>query len=248
MQDYIIAESYTLPSKGMVYEKDVNPDIKIRSMTTNEEMKRLSKTDSPYKMLTEIIDDCLVEKPGISTYDMCIGDYQFLLHKLRVVTYGSNYPIQTICPLCGAIKKQEIDLESLEVTEYSDEMSKHLHITLPQSKKEIELRLQSPRMLDENKRRAKELLKKSPNFKGDPAFLYTLESVIKKVDGEVLDPVRLEQFVRSLPMKDSNFIIKSLDKINIGINTTLEIKCDNCGVEYKTTFPYSEEFFGPSID
>ena len=71
----------------------VNPNIKIRSMTTEEEMKRLGYTEQPYKMLSEIIDDCLVDKPGISTYDMCLGDYEFLLHKLRVVTYGSDYKI-----------------------------------------------------------------------------------------------------------------------------------------------------------
>ena len=56
MQDYIIAESYTLPSKGLIYDSNVNPNVKIRSMTTNEEIKRLGKTDLPYKMISEIID------------------------------------------------------------------------------------------------------------------------------------------------------------------------------------------------
>lgn len=70
MNDYIIGESFTLPSKGLVYDKKVNPNIKIRSMTTEEEMKRLGHSELPYKLLSEIIDDCLVEKPGISSYDL----------------------------------------------------------------------------------------------------------------------------------------------------------------------------------
>ena len=89
--DYTIAESYTLPSLGKVYDHEINPHIKLRSMTTTEEMKRLSPSDRPYENLAEIIDDCLIEKPDISAYDLCVGDFQFLLHKLRIVTYGPMY-------------------------------------------------------------------------------------------------------------------------------------------------------------
>ena len=37
-----IAEYFTIPSKGLIYNQQVAPDIKMRSMTTIEEMKRLS--------------------------------------------------------------------------------------------------------------------------------------------------------------------------------------------------------------
>ena len=82
MADYTIAERYTLPSHGLLYDKEINPEIKLRSMTVRDEMKRLSPvTDGTiYRNMAEIIDSCLVEKPGISAYDLCVGDYQFLLH------------------------------------------------------------------------------------------------------------------------------------------------------------------------
>lgn len=249
MDDCIIKESYTLPSLGKVYDKAINPNVTIRSMTTNEEMKRLGKSDSSYKLLTEIIDDCLLEpKPGISVYDMCIGDYQFLLHKLRIVTYGSNYKMDSRCPICGALNKHEINLEDLKVTQYSDDMIKHLNITLPRAKKQIELRLQTPRMLDEIQNRSRDLLKKAPSTKGEPAFLFTLESMIAKVDGQVLDPVTLSQFVRTLNAYDANYILKNIEKVNIGIEPMIDCKCEVCGGEYLCPFPYSSEFFGPSID
>ena len=79
--EYTIAEEYELPSKGKVYSKEVNPKVKLRSMTTEEEMKRLGHSPYVYKMFSELIDDCLVEKPNISTYDMCLGDYQYLFYK-----------------------------------------------------------------------------------------------------------------------------------------------------------------------
>jgi hypothetical protein len=86
MNNYSIAEEYTLPSLGKVYTQKINPLVKLRSMTTEEEMKRLSPSERQYKNLCDIIDDCIVEPIGISAYDMCIADYQFLLHKLRIVT------------------------------------------------------------------------------------------------------------------------------------------------------------------
>ena len=75
-----IQEDFSLPSKGLMYTTKFDPHIKLRSMTVADEMKRLQATERPYKVMTEIIDDCLVDKLPISSYDMCLGDYQFLLH------------------------------------------------------------------------------------------------------------------------------------------------------------------------
>lgn len=248
MEDYVIAEEYTLPSKGLVYNEKINPVVKIRSMTTQEEMKRLSHTNLPYKLLSEIIDDCLIQKPGIPTYDLCVADYQFLLHKLRVVTYGSNYKTNPICPVCGKNHEETLDLKALEVIEFSNKDVAHLSITLPLSKNKLKLRMQTPRMLDEIRTQTNEYAKKHPDAKGDPAFLFTLMSVIESVDGEVLDDVKLESFVRKLPMKDSNFILKSLEKLDFGIKSDIMTHCPYCGSDYSYIFPITREFFGPSID
>ena len=91
MSNITIQEEYSLPSKGMLYGKSFDPLVKLRSMTVAEEMKRLTATDYPYKNMSEIIDDCIINKLPISTYDMCLGDYQYLLHRLRVVTSGPDY-------------------------------------------------------------------------------------------------------------------------------------------------------------
>ena len=248
MDNYTIAESYTLPSKGLVYDTKVNPNIRIRSMTTEEEMKRLGYSNLQYKMLAEIIDDCLIEKPGISAYDMCISDYQFLLFKLREVTYGKDYKTITRCPVCGESLVRTIDLSKLDVVEYSNEMDKYFNITLPRTKKQLKIRLQTPRMLDDVKVRAEEQKKKYPDLKGEPAFLFTLESVIVSVDGEVLDPVKLSTFVRHLPMMDANYILKSLDKISFGLESIMNTTCDSCGANFSYPFPFTSEFFGPGID
>jgi hypothetical protein len=172
--DYTLTGNYTLPSLGKVYNVDVNPNVKIRSMTVAEEMKRLNSSDRPYKNIADIIDDCLIDKPGISAYDMCLGDFQYLLHKLRVVTYGSKYRLSSKCPHCGFENFGEIDLNDMSVSSYTEEINKYFEIELPVSKHSVRLRMQTPRILDDVTVKTNELRKKVPDYNGDPAFLFTL--------------------------------------------------------------------------
>lgn len=251
MTNYSIAEEYTLPSKGKVYSQNVNPVVKIRSMTTEEEMKRLAPSDKAYKNLCEVIDDCLVENPGISSYDMCLADYQFLLHKLRIVTYGPKYENTSVCPFCQSENEGVLDLSSLEVVSYDEEsFAKCLEFTLPKTQKRVKIRMQTPRMIDDINERTRELRKKSKGTSGDTAFLFTLQSLIETVDGQKLDPVKREDFVRALPMMDTNFIMKHAEKLveSFGIKTTVKHECPICGLDYTASFRVTKEFFGPSVD
>ena len=251
MADFTLTGTYTLPSLGKVYgDKQINPEITIRSMTTEEEMKRLNPSDRPYKVMADIIDDCLVTKPGISSYDMCLGDYQFLLHKLRVVTYGTSYSLTTTCPFCASTNNDKIDLDMMDVFTFDSDLEKYFELDLPRTKHHIRLKMQTPRMVDDVNIRAKDIRKKSPKMEGDPAFLLTVESMIDTVDGEKMDVVKKSEFVRHLPMLDTNYIISYAQKLNerVGVNTTLEHTCDVCGLDYQSTFRTTSEFFRPTID
>lgn len=248
--EYTIAEDYTLPSMGKIYDGEVNPHIKIRSMTTGEEMKRLAHSGRTYQNICEIIDDCLVEKPGISVYDMHLGDYQFLLHKLRVVTYGNEYDVTSACPYCGTVHKDKINLDDIQVLGYDEKFNSYFEFDLPKTKKHIKLRMQTPRILDDIQERADEIKRKSPNYVGDPAFLITIEKMIAEIDGKKPNPINLPDFVKSLPMMDTNYIIKHCQKINesVGLNTLLDNTCDVCGLDYESRFRTDSQFFGPDID
>ena len=251
MSDYVVAEEYTLPSLGKVYSENVNPVVKIKSMTTNQEMKRLAPSERAYKTICEIIDECLVENPGISSYDMCLADYQFLLHKLRVVTYGKDYKLEFTCPFCGSKEEATIDLDSLEVRNADDiDYGDLQEFVLPKTKKKIRIKMQTPRMIDQISIQSKDLDKKSKGTQGDTAFLFTLEYMIESVDGEEIDSVRKEKFVRNLPMMDTNYIMKKAEKLveSFGIQTSIEKECPICGLDYTGSFRFTQEFFRPSID
>ena len=221
--DYTISETYTLPSRGKIYNVKIDPEVQLRSMTTNEEMMRLSHTDTPYRTLCNVIDACWVNKPdGVSSYNLHLGDYQFLLHRLRVVTYGTDYPITSVCPVCGKVNKSRINLDEIKVLPFDS---------------------------DED---LKEFNEKNPEETSNQEYLITLLHIVDKVDGKKVTEPILRNFLKNLPLMDTNIIIQKVSKINekVGIDTIIKNECSNskCGAKYRTSFRITNEFFGPSID
>lgn len=249
-KNYTIAEDFMLPSKGLVYQQRVNAHVKLRSMTTEHEMKRLAHSDRAYMNLCEIIDDCLVENPGISAYDMCLADYQFLLHRLRVVTYGSAYKLEFRCPYCKTTNLETVNLDELQVNYLDADISDLLEFTLPRCGKKVKICMQTPRMIDDVQAQTKERNRKSKSATGDSAFLFTLMNLIQQVDGAALDVVMKERFVRELDMMDTNYIMKKAQKLveSFGIDTKITRECSLCGLDYTGSFRITAEFFGPTID
>ena len=160
-QKYTIAEGYELPSKGLIYDCPVNSHIELRSMTARDEMKRLAPSTTPLKILADIIEDCMLEKPAIHVYDMAVGDYEYLLHRLRVVTYSDSYKIGLTCPHCGEYFETNTHLDDLEVKDFDRDKFESLKtFTLPKSNHTITLKNQTPRILDTIEVKSKEMRRK----------------------------------------------------------------------------------------
>ena len=248
-QDYTINETFTLPSKGLVYDGKVPETFTLRSMTTQEEMKRLSHSDLPYKNICEIIDACLVDNFPMSSYDLCIPDYKYMLYMLRVVTYGPKYNITSTCPYCGCTHEETADISLLESKEYSEELKKYLRFELPKTKKTIELYLTTPRMIDTAQYNVKEYRKKSGQSI-DMTTIFTIQEAIKTIDGEVPNVVKITDWIRNLPMMDTNTILAYMEKVNnnFGIVNSLHLMCDVCGLDYTTSLRADREFFRPKVE
>lgn len=244
-----IREDFELPSKGRIYGKKFDPSFTLRSMTVEDEMKRLAPSNNPYKAMSEIIESCLAEKFPIQVYDLCLGDYTYLLHKLRVVTYGADYNLRFKCPYCGNSEIITINLDDMKINKYDDSIKELMTVKLPVTGNEVKLRFQTPRDLDRINREAKKMREDFPDMTGDPTILLTLQSLIDSVDGEPIDPIMIKETLKKLPMKDTNIISQVATKLNssIGVDTNLHLKCTKCGGEVDTPFRYTSEFFGPTI-
>ena len=247
--DYTIMEGYELPSKGKIYSENVNPHIELRSMTARDEMKRLSPSSTPLKTLADIIEGCCIEKPGIHVYDMSLGDYEFLLHKLRIVTYGEDYKVVLRCTECGESVEAIAKLDQLSVKEYDEETVESLRtFSLPKSGRIVTLNFLSPRRIEESEVKVKDMKRKYKNATIDFETLVKLIVNIDTIDGEKKPDHELEQVVANLPALDLQKILNNIDKLNqqVGLDNILYLTCPKCGEEITTFFRFGPEFFRPT--
>lgn len=247
--NYTISESFELPSRGLIYSEKVNAHVELRSMTARDEMKRLSPSSSQFKTLADIIENCMIEKPKVHVYDMALGDYEFLLHKLRVVTYGDEYKVALTCPYCGEEFEAIAHLDDLEVKDFDiNKFNEKRTIKLPRSGAVITLKFQTPRIFDEMEARAKELKRKFKDSDISFEILVLLASIIDTVDGVTLEPSKLDSFINKLPAMDMTKIVNAADELNamIGLNNEFIVTCKSCGGEVRTSFRFGQEFFRPT--
>ena len=175
MENARIVEEFLLPSNGEIYEdEEVNPEVVLGSMKAKHEMLRLSASDESNKIMAEIIDDCMESALGVSSYDLCLGDFQFLLFKLRIVTFGPDYELSGKCPFCGFDQSVKVNLDELDIkycpTDYNDMKD----ITLPHSGEEVRLKFQTPRMLDRINVKVKEFRRKNRGEDYNPVILFNI--------------------------------------------------------------------------
>lgn len=243
-----VAECFDLPSHGKIYEEKINPNIVMGSMKTKHEMLRLSAGEDN-KIMASIIDDCIEGDLGISSYDLCLGDFQFLLYKLRIVTFGPEYKITTKCPYCGYPNIIDADLENLPINEYDESLNDLLNITLPVSKNVITLTLQTPRLLDKSQAMVKEYRKRHKETNENPTLLYTILTSIDLIDGEEPNRFTLEEWIKDLPMADTNALIQRIDNINskIGVDLNVDCNCALCKNDFITPFRLNQSFFRPEV-
>ena len=250
-EKYTIAEDFELPSKALIYGTPFDYHVRLKSMTIRDEMKRTAPSSTVHKNLCEIIDSCLLTKLPLSVYDMCVGDYEYLLHKLRVTTYGPEYKIVVGCPHCKKVHEETANLDALKIKEFDPQVfASCLELTLPVCGKKVKLRIQTPRILDNIDTKVQEFKKKNPNIACDPTDLITLQEMIDTVEDNKLSYIELETFINNLSARDSNYIKNKIDKANlmIGLGNELDVTCKVCGGDIKTYFRFGPEFFRPTND
>lgn len=243
-----IVEEFTLPSNGEIYEDvKVDPEVTLGSMRAKHEMLRLSATEESNRIMSEIIDDCLETDLGISSYDLCLGDFQFLLFKLRIVTFGADYELTGKCPFCGFDQDVKINLDELDVKYFPADFNDYKTLVLPVSGQEIKLGYQTPRMLDRINVKIKEFRRKNRGEDINPVILFNILSVLESVDGEDMDAFELQEWVMDLHLADANAIVNRIDEMNNAIGMDLESHqiCTICGTDFIVPFRINETFFRP---
>ncbi len=272
---YIPWEKVQLPSKGQYYDGkmpegyiEVRPfSIDVDKMTSNQRLVASGE------LLNKIVEVSVrFPDPSFSVYDLLAGDQHFLLYYLRGITHGPEYEFALPCPFCEQKGIFEYNLGDLVKTmkgpnkKYPDEP---MPVLLPQlsltSGKEVMALIKLVRVRDiaamsttsnaevwdpVNRGRARAKGdKKESKAKANPekAYLDGMKMQIEgfRIDGVDFSDIRKNDLVNKLHQKDAAAIRDFIEQVSPGIDTTLEVTCQNseCGKEYAVQLPFGENFF-----
>lgn len=245
-----VTETYTLPSKNILYGDEFGSEVTIRSMTTFEEKMRLGNQGF-WRTMCNILDAVVIAPKGYESKYMTLFDFYFLMYKMRTVSYGPTYKVSVKCPNCGKNEIVAVNLDDLEVVYLPDDFVEPFKIgPLPRSKDTLECRF--TRVADQinMEKRAKEILDKYPDYQGDPEYILGIAAQIVSINGETKTPPEIEKYVEQMPAMDSAYYFQAYQRVSkdVGLNTLCTGTCSACGEELKFSLPFNSEFFRPTFD
>ena len=243
-------ETYTLPSKGLVYkpEDNIPASITLRRMTTKEDKIRM-RNASEEEIRKEILQACITDQ-GIQAGKLCLEDANFLMFRLRSLSLlDDTYKIPCFCTGCQTNFINEIELSKIHINYLNKKDLELLNIELPISKAKINLKyptLDDMRVINE---KIRAYFAEFPNAdKGE--VIYTVSAIvyIDKINGNKLLTEEVEDWLDALDIIDNRELRKVINILDdkIGIDTTITTNCPTCGREIVHGIPLTSELFKPS--
>jgi hypothetical protein len=173
------------------------------------------------------------------------GDRFFALLKIREVTYGPDYTFTVSCPAesCRARIEWEIDVTKLPVRPLSDTSraaflaGNRFPATLPDAGKRAWFKLMTG--ADERK------LPQIKRMAGDRFMSALLALRVHDVEG--VEPKDKRRFLEDeLSMRDADALLDEFDRVDCGVETSIEIECQECLRTVEVELPFDSTFFLPA--
>ena len=221
-------------------------NVVLRKMTGKEEAILADRRNQRNggKLVTELIHSCLVRlgdlpKNGASTVEhMYSADRNFMLLKLRTITFGPELQARYSCPECN---------ESVQVTENLDELPVRT-IADGESPDDIVVALEDG-YLDKDGQTHKALRLRLPTGADESAVAPQIRQNVSLGKNALLARClkslgdlpkhRLEaigpKILADLTLTDRRLIDKALNQGAPGVDLIRQIDCPNCGTSFKSS-------------
>lgn len=231
---------FDLPSGWLAEDGTVYREVEVREIQGHEEDILGAKSISGQKKLSSVITACTVRVGAFTDRDMIrkivaelpVGDRIALLFFIRRVTLGDIFPFEEKCPECEATHLYQVNFEDLEITPMPTPEKRIYDVTLP-SGKTARFKI----MTGEDE----ENLSKTKKGDLDSISLQLLARVLMIND----KPATLKD-IKSLGMRDRNFLRDQFNEVEGGIETSVEVSCLSCEHEFTHELSIDRSFFSPS--
>jgi len=237
-----------LPSKGLLYktdDEDINEGfILLTKMTPKDEEVLSTKEFLDKGVATRmILDNCI--QSDIDAKDLLTFDSNYLLFKLRAMSYGTDYKISMKCPECGGKFKSTVDISKLSFEEIPDGFVEPIEIKLEDTGYTVTSML--PRMFHTERLYEVKKAKKIREGEVDTSLTDNMLALTLGIyDDEGLEVPRADwrEFFESIPTSDRAQITDET-KLDSGIDKIDGLKCPyaNCQEDFSGSVPITAEFF-----
>jgi hypothetical protein len=227
---------------------------RIRGMKAKEERILADrKLANDGAQLDQILAACWeeVSDPGPYSFSGSIvdwskvlqGDRFFTLLQIRIQSYGPEYAFTVPCQnrSCRTRIDWELNLGDLPVRPLSEESraaflaGNRFSTVLPSSGQRITFRL----LTGADERLMTRLRKQA----SDRPITTLLNFRIDAIEG--VDPTSKFSFLEELGMADVTYLLSDMDRVDCGVDTTIEVECPECGGIQRIDLPFDQSFFLP---
>lgn len=217
----------------------LHTEIQIHEMTGAEQDLLSSKHMSPAQKFNELLVRCIdrigpisdKEKLNTIVRQLPVGDRVYILLMIRLVSISDDYVYEATCPECKDHRNYTVMLSSLEKTPMPLPLQRVYEVKLP-SGKTAKFRTST----GEDEEKSAKLEKDADKMS---------KSVLMRLDTLGGEPATLES-VKAMSWKDRLAILEEFNKVEGGVDTTLETTCPACSAEFETELEVGAGFFFPS--
>jgi hypothetical protein len=219
--------------------------VVIREMTGVEEDILAERNGSFISRMNQVIANCIIRIFGDEgsiedrgrmveiVRNLSVGDRVVLMFLLRRVSIGDNFDFKIRCGNCNKELAMTVNLGDLKIKKSSDPRKRLFDLVLPSGKK-VKCRIMTGV--------GEEAVDKIRNSGGD-ILTAGIFIRIAEIDGK---PPLMDE-VKRLSLKDRNAIRKETGKIEGSIETSVSVKCNECGNDFETGIDVTQAgFFFPA--
>jgi hypothetical protein len=234
-----------LPSQGLLYPNKQST-VKIEYLTTMDESILSSPNLLENGLFLDTLLDRKVKNSEIPPKEMLMGDRMAILVFLRSTGYGPIYPIRAYDSNTSAFFDTEFDLSTLKVKKLNIKPDKDnmFDYILPNTKKNVKFKILTGEQYKKIDERDEAYQKRSGTDQSNKV-VYTLEEMIKNIDGET-DALKISSIIHRLPIMDSRSLREYASSIEPGLDFNITVRTPG-GASVDTFLTIGRQFFWPDI-
>ena len=230
-------EKVSLPSNGFLYGDEIPKEVELIPIKTSEEKLLLGNYSDDSTFVTKILNSCISQK--FDSSDLTEPDRNYLMMRLRAISYSDSFKIQYTCSSCGSQETAEVTIDDLEVVELNSKEDAYPVVELPVSK--LKLTLKPITGKDSS------VLSKKLKSNREEYYIELLASRVELLtapNGQTTQLYReIKRVISDLIGKDSSTLRDAIEESDFGIKTDIEAECSACGASNTASISIDKDFF-----